>query len=208
MVTRLRSGSQLCAKHRHQVHAILPSHKIMSSTCHTIHYDASQYRYTRLQFVICNTKVAMPRATLCVVLCAIYILYIYTGQCPPHGTSLEVSLRPPISLPLTLLPAPLPRSVAPSLLRSFPPSPLSLAQSMPTFLPHSFPSSTLPPFLHSRSNLPYIIDSSLPPLAPSLPHPPLAPSLPSFTASLPACLPPAVQFNVHLCVWQAALSIM
>ena len=142
----------------------------MSSTCQIIHYDASQYRvYTCLQFCICNTKVAMARAELCVVLCAVYWPVSSSGYIP-------WSFPPSLShfLPRSSL-AHLPRSVAPSLVRSLPPSPLSLAPSMPTFLPHSLPSSTLPPFLHSRSHPPAHHRF----LTPSLIYPPLASSFPS-----------------------------
>ena len=114
----------------------------------------------------------------------------------------SVLLRvPPLkfpSLPSSQAPslAPLPRSFAPSLLHLLP---LSLAPSMPTFLPHSFTSSTLHP-LPLPPTLPHIIASSLPPLLPPAPTLPLLP--PPILPSLPA----AVQFNVHrMCVWQAAL---
>ena len=173
----------------------------MSSTCQTIHYDASHDHNIR------NTKVAMARAAFCVVLCAhCCIMSRYTGQCPLQGTSLQVYLPPYLQfLPCSSL-SPLPRSVAPSFLRSLHPSPLSFAPSMTTFLPHSFPSSSFPPFLHSRSHPPshhrFLTPSRcslhLLPLAPSLP-PSLPPTLPpslrfyilhrSVRATVPACLP-------------------
>ena len=132
---------------------------------------------TRLQFYICNTKVTKSQwqRQRCVLFCALYT--VYTDQCPPQGTSLEVSLPPyrPSSHD------PLHRSVAPSLIRSLRPSPPFLAPSMPTFLPHSFPSSTLPSSSTPAPSITHIIASSLdPPLAPiSILHPiPLLPCLP------------------------------
>ena len=119
----------------------------------------------------------MARATLYVVLCAVYILY--TSQCPPQDTSLVVSLFPflPCSTPSLRcsLPPPLAYSSLPSFLRS-------VHAYVPFSLVESFPSSTLLPFLHSRSHPPSH-HSFLPP-SPTLPlhppsHPPslLAPSL-------------------------------
>ena len=147
----------------------------------------------------------MARDALCVVLCAVY--------CILASDLLKVSALkfPSPYLPSSHVP-PLILSIAPVLTPSSArfPSPLSLAPSLPTFLPHSFPSSTLP--LHSRSH-PSSHHRFLTPSPCSFPpHPPVAPSLPSsilprsFPASLPACLTSAVQFHVHrMCVWQAAL---
>ena len=55
MVTRLRSGSLGLLHTKYMPYAPspqLPSHKIMPSTCQTIHYDASQYRVYIYQFTI------------------------------------------------------------------------------------------------------------------------------------------------------------
>ena len=136
---------------------------------------------------------------------------------------------PPLKFPS--LPCSLPSSLNPSSAHFLPPLfPLRRPCLGPS-LPRSFPSATLPPSTLPSStdalSLPIIVVfslSSLPPsplslpllppsLAPSLPcshppsHPPLAPSHPpSFLAPSLACLPAAVQFNVHrMCVWQAAL---
>ena len=112
----------------------------------------------------------------CFVRCILAILY--TGQCPPQGTSLEVSLPPyaPSSH------APLPHSVAPFLLRSLPPS---LRPCLGSFLTRSLPPLPLPPSL--TSSLPY----SLPPSPCSLPPSPC--SLPPSPCSLPPR--PAVTFS-------------
>ena len=91
----------------------------MSSTCQTIHYDASH------DHNILNTKVAMERPALCVVLGA-HCCIMYTGQCPPQGTSLEVYLPPYLS-----------SSHAPPVLLSLAPS---LPPSSARFIPHLFPS--------------------------------------------------------------------
>ena len=144
----------------------------------------------------------------CVILCA-HGCIMYTGQCPPQGTSLEVSLppyltsshAPPFLLSLApLLPPPSARFL-PALFPSLRPS-----------LPHSFPSSTFPPFLHSRTHPPshhrFLTQSRCPPsplspcslpptlppfLRPSLP-PSLHPSLPLILhpTSLLPCLPPCL----------------
>ena len=97
----------------------------------------------------------------------------------------------PWSVPLSLPPI-LPSFLAQSILRSLPPSPLSLARPFPVpSLPRSFPSSTLPPStlysstdalsLHNiiPASLPASLPLSLPPSPPSLPHSlPPHPSLP------------------------------
>ena len=119
------------------------------------------------------------------------------GQCPHHGTSLEVSLPP--YLPSSHAPP----CTSPSLRCILPPP---LASSLPSF-PRSvnvcsYVPSSLVPFLNPPSlpplPLPPSLTSSIPhslPLLNSLLHPPLVPSLPSFLAlspppSLPACRPP------------------
>ena len=188
MVTRLRSGSQICTKSMPYARSLYNFHHIKS--CHppvkqyiTMHHD------TR------NTRVAMARAALCVVLCA-HGCILYTGQCPPQGTSLEVSLPPSLPSP-TLL-----HLACPSLRCSLLPP---LASSLPSFLRsgHACVPSSLVPFL----NLPSLPPLQLPPsLTSSLshaislllpPHSPLAPSLPpslprSLAPSLPPSLPPSI----------------
>ena len=139
----------------------------MSSTCQkyvTTHHNTEFiiiYPFKMLyKFVI--LKVAMAS----VLFCALY------SQCPTQGTTLEVSLPPyrPSSH------APLPRSVAPSFIRSLPPSSLSLTP----FLSSTLPPLPLPPSL--TSSLPHSLPSSL---APS--HPP----------SLLPCLPPCLHASRH-----------
>ena len=180
----------------------MPSHKIMSATCQTILRRITiQSLYTR------NTKVAMARAALCVVLCARGCI-LYTGQCPPQGTSLEVSLPPYLpsshAPPFLLSLAPL---FPPSSARFLPRLCPSLRPCLRSFLTRSLHQPSLPSSIPAPT-LSHIIACSRPPVAPSLPTLPLLPpSLPSsilprsFRASLPACLPAsAVQFNVHR-VW-------
>ena len=128
-----------------------------------------------------------------------------------QGTSLEVSVPPYLpSCDGPPLIAPLPLSVAPSFLRSLPPSPLPLApymhSSVPSSLvpflnPPSLPILPLPPPSHhcfltpSPCSLPP--STTLPLFPPSHPPPFVAPSL-------PLC---RTQFNVHgVCGWQAVLS--
>ena len=176
MVTRLRSGSQLCTKS-------------MSSTCQTIHYDASQYRVYipvyNFVFVLPKSQWQGPRYVL--FLCAI-------GQCLPQGASLEVSL-PPIFLPPTLLPCSSPRSLPPLFpsLRPCPRSVLTRSLSQPS-LPHfrSHPPS------HHRF---------LTPCPCSLPPPSSSCSLPSsiLPRSFPAspCLPASrcpIQCTPYVCL--------
>ena len=220
MVARLRSGSLglLCTNYMpYAPSPKLPSHKIMPSTCQTIHYDASQYR--------------------------VYIPVHYFSLVIPSPPQKYPCL--PCSLP-SLLPCSSIRSVAPSFLRSLSPSFLSLAPSMPrSSLPRSFrsrrdtyvgfwlydedyyyPSLNLPSL--PPLPLPRCLTSSLPSslplapcslrpshllfsLAPSLSHI-IASSLPpapcslrpshllfSLSPSLPLAtrLPPAVQLNIH-----------
>ena len=158
----------------------------MSSTCQTIHYDASQYSVYIYPFTILylyyQSRNGKGRVMCC--FCA-----LYTGQFPSLLSSF---------LPRSFL-APLPARFLPSFPRSV----------------HAHVPSSLVPFLNPPSptsalTLPHITASSLLARVPSLPHPPLAPCHPpSFLAlSLrpPACLPPVVQFSVHrMCVWQVAL---
>ena len=130
-------------------------------------------------------------------LCALYSILASVLQ----GTSLEVSLPPylPSSDGPPLI-APLSLSVAPSLLRSLPPSPLPLAPSM---------HSSVPSLLFPCLNPPYLPILPLPPsLASLLPHSiPLLPSFP--TCSLPPilrpssvlpCLPAAPNLMYTVCV--------
>ena len=156
----------------------------MSSTCETIHYDASQYRVYIP--VIPKSQWQGPRCVLFRALTAI----LYTGQCPPRGTSLDVSIPPyiHISLPPTLLPFSSP-SIHCSLLPPLASSLLSFPRpAMHAFLPHSLSSSTFPPFIHSRSHPPshhlFITPSRCSPLStcslPPILHP----------VSLLPCLPP------------------
>ena len=164
-----------------------PFHMHPVHNCHhmkSCHPPVKQYitthHNTDLIYPFCNTKVAMARAALCVVLCTVY----HTGQCPPQSTSLEVSFppdlrsshAPPLLLSLARL---LPLSSA----RFLPPLFPSLRPCLRSFLTHSLPQ----PALSSSTPAPtlrHIIASSLPPLAPSLPTLPLLPpsNRPSFLA--------------------------
>ena len=143
---RVPNYAPICC-HMHPVHNC-PSHKIMSSTCQTIHYDAWQYRVYipvyNFVFVIPKSQWKGPRWQL---FCALYTVYWPVSSSGYLPWSFPPSLSPflPRSSPSfrCFLPPPL----ASSLLRSLPPSSLSLAPSMPKFLPHSFTSSTLPPVL-------------------------------------------------------------
>ena len=168
MVTRLRSGSQLCTKSMPYAPSLYNFHHIKS--CHPpVKQYITTHHNTRY------TKVAMARAAFCVVLCA-HGCIMYTGQCHHQGTSLEVSLPlspylPRSSLSPFLPPPPLTsslpsfiRSVHPFLTRSLPqPSfrpPLQLPPSLTSSLPHAISLSsllTLPsllPILHPASLLP------------------------------------------------------
>ena len=114
---------------------------------------------------------------------------------PLKFPSLPISLPPMVLPQLLLYLSPLlPFSSA----RFLPPLFPSLRPLIVPFLPHSFPVSTLPPFLYSRS------------------HPPshhcfLTPSPCSLTPILrpSSLLPPCrTQFNVHcVCGWQVVLSM-
>ena len=157
----------------HQVHALCTP----VYNCHHIkscHSPVKQYITTHHNSR--NTKVAMARAALCVVLCA-HSCILFTVQCPPQGTSLEVSLPP--YLPRSSL-SPLPPSSA----RFIPPLFPSLHPCLRSFLTRSLPQPSLPSSTPAP-NLPHIIASSCPLVAPS-PYSPLAPSLP------PSCLAPSV----------------
>ena len=124
-----------------------------------------------------------------------------------QGTSLGVSVPPYLpSCDGPPLIAPLPLSVAPSLssARFLPPLFPSLRTCIVPFLPHSFPFSTLPPFLFSRSHPPshhcFLTPSrcSLPPHSPLLPSRP--PSI--IRRSFPSSLPYPIQCTP--CVWLAS----
>ena len=161
----------------------LPSHKIMSSTCQTIHYDASQYRVYII--VIPKSQLQGPR---CVLFCALTAVYCILAS---------VLLRvPPLTFPY------LPISLSPTFLLFSSPSPRCshlppLAPSLPSFLRpvHAYVPSSLVPFLNLPSlpplPLPPSLTSSLPHALPLLPpsHSPIAPSLPP---SLPSSILPRV----------------
>ena len=156
-----------------------------------------QSLYTRLQFcisVIAKTQWQRP----CFVLCAVYcILASVLLRVPPLKFP---SL--PISLPPTLPLAPLPHSVAPSLLRFLHPLFPSLRPCLRSFLTHSLPQ----PFLPSYTPLPPSLTASLHHSLPLLPLSPPSPgSFPPFLAlslppSLPACLSPSNSMYT-LCVF-------
>ena len=128
-----------------------------------------------------------------------------------QGTSLEVSIPPSLS-PFLRRPSLncsstsqlLPLSSARFLTPLFP----SLRTCIVPLLPHSFPFSTLPPFLYSRSQPPshrcFLTPIPLHPPSQTLPLlPPSHP--PSFVAS--SLTPCRTQFNVNrVCGWQAVLS--
>ena len=130
-------------------------HKIMSSTCQTIHYDASQYRVYIP--VIPKTQWQGPRCVLYCVLTAVY----RPVSCP--GTSLDVSVPPyvlsshatPFRLSLAPLLPPYSARFLPSLFPSIRPC---LTSSLPHVLPLLPPSPrcpcSLPPILHPASFLP------------------------------------------------------
>ena len=102
-----------------------------------------------------------------------------------QGTSVEVSVPPYLpSCDGPPLIAPLPLSVAPSLLRSLPPSPLPLATYMHSSVPSSLVPSLNPPSLPIRP---------LPPSLASLLHHsiPLLPPSPPSPSSLPPTLHPS-----------------
>ena len=193
MVTRLRSGSQLCTN-----------------------YDTSQYvqsLYARLQFCICNLPKSQWQGPRCVLFCVLYTAWV------PYCILASVLLRVhplkfpslPISLPPTLLPC-----CSDSLHCSIPPQ---LASSLPSFprTVHAYVPSSLvpflnPPFLHSRSHT-SSLPHSLPlhPPSPTFPllhpsHPPsfLAPSLPP---SLPASRRP-IQCTPYAYVCLASCTVL
>ena len=114
-------------------------------------------------------------------MCCFVRCILYTGQCPPQGTSLEVSLPP--YLPSFHAP-PLLLSLAPSLLpssaRFLPPLFPSLRPFISSFLTRSIPQ----PFFHSRSHPPSHHCFLPPPPSPCF-------LLPILHPSLPGCLPPS-----------------
>ena len=126
---------------------LLPSHKIRSSTCQTIHYEASQYtvyNYTCSLLFICNTKVSRS-----------IFLRAPPLKCPSHHCSLLPSLLPgslPCSSPSLGCSLP-PRSLLPPLassLLSFPRSVHPLLRStfsmeIPIFDPFGGPTSLCAP---------------------------------------------------------------
>ena len=193
----------------HQVHA---KHKVHN--CHHIkklfHVSNNilgritiQSLYTSLQFFICNTRVAMARVALCVILCAVYcLLAIVLLRVPPlkfPSHYLPSSHAPPLLLSLAPLPPPSPGRFLPPL---FP----SLRPCMCSFLTRSRPQPSIPSSTPAPT-LPHVIASSLPPLVPSLPTLPLLPPAhtPSFLApsllpSLPACLRPSNSMS-NVCVF-------
>ena len=168
----------------------------MSSTCQTIHYDASQYP----QYQSRNGK---GRVVCCFVrsrLLASVLLRVPPLKFPCLPISLPPMLLPfsSPSLRCSLLPSLASSSSLPSFLRSVHPF---LTRSLPQpSLPSSTPAPTLPHIIASSRHLvPPSLPLSLPPppsLHLSIPPPlPPSPSLPSsilprsFRATLPACLP-------------------
>ena len=172
----------------HHIKACHPPVKQYIMTHHNIEFII----YTCSLFFICNTKGRVVEwfVNNIIVQASVQYMILYTGLCPPRGTSLEVFF-PPL-LPFPLLPPFLCQTISRSLL----PSHLSIALSMPL----SVPSLTHPPSTHPSStdalSLLSIIASSLPPLDPFLPlQPPLAPSLQPST--LP-CSFPALSLSVGI----------
>ena len=169
----------------------------MSSTWQTIHRVYNLYMFTISHFVITKCHWQGPR---CGMVCeyTVYWSVLSSWYIPwsfPH--------LPPCSL----------HTLAPSL------HPPYLPTSLPLSLPPSLPSiPSLTPLTPSLPSLSPSLHPSLPlSLAPSLPPPPAAffpPSSPTLHCSLPptlcpssllayplpACLPPAVQLNVHCIV--------
>ena len=105
------------------------------------HHNTEFIIYTCSLFLICNTKVSMRCGMVCEYL-------LYSGQCPPQDTSLEVSLPRSTPSPRFLPPA-VHASSRPFLARSL---------HQPSLPPSTLPSST------DALSLPSIIDiaSSLP----------------------------------------------
>ena len=178
MVTWLRSGS---------LYAPSPCHMHPGHNCRHIKScppPDKQYTefiiYTCSLFFIWNNKVSMARGALWDGL-----LILYTGQCLPQDTSLEVSL--PCSLSSSLnpssarfLPPAVHASSRPFLARQLHQS--SLPQpSIPPLTLSACLASSLPPSPCSRPNRP----SPCPSLPLSLPPPPsLPPSIPILVPSL------------------------
>ena len=180
--------------HMHPVNNC-PSHKIMSSTCQTIHYDASQYRVYipvyNFVFVIPKSQWQGPRWGL---FCALYTVYWPVSSSGYLSWSFPPSLSPSSH-------APLPRSVAPSLLRSLPPSsarflpPLfpSLRQCLSSFLTRSPPQPFLQSCFHTPSHHRFLTPSPSSPPSPCS----LLPS--SILPCLPApCRP--IQCTPYVCL--------
>ena len=194
----------------------------MSSTCQTIHYDASQYpqyqsRNGKGRVVCCFVRSRLLASVLlrvpplkfpCLPISLPPMLL------PFSSPSLRCSLLPPLasSLPSFL------RSVHPFLTRSLPQPSLPSSTPAPT-LPHIIASSRhlvppslppslplyLPPSLPPPPSLPLHLSISIPPpLPPSPSHHPsfLAPSVPPY---LPVCLPPPYNSMYTACgIWPAA----
>ena len=143
--------------------------------------------------------------------CGMICDILYTGQCPPQDTSLEVSLPCSLnpssarflarslhqpSLPQPFLP-PLALSACLASSLPLPPLALSLPPSLPSpcYLPPPPSPCTLPP---SSIRPPVLHPSSC---SPSFPHPPSHPRI-LLPSSLLACLPPTFHLNVHrVCVF-------
>ena len=152
----------------------------------TTHHNTEVKYFTCAIFFICNTKVSRARAALWVVLCNVYcILASVLIRVPPLKFPSLSPFLPRSSLYLSLAPLHPPSSA-----RFLPPLFPSLRPCLVPFLPQPSLPSPAP-------TLPHIIDSSLPPLAPSILHPSsLFPRLPP---SLPASLHP-IQCTPWVCV--------
>ena len=130
----------------------------------------------------------------------------YTGQCPPRDTSLEVAL-------------PLARSISSQLASSLPSFPRAVHASFRSFLARSLHQPSTLPSSTDTFCLPSIIASTLPLLPPSPTFSLFPPSHPPsllLPCPLHACLPLAVQPNVHrvcvclcvcLCVYLVCVSV-
>ena len=177
----------------HYIKSCHPPVKQYITTHHNIEFIIPVYNFV---FVIPKSEWQGPR---CVLFCSLYTVYWPVSSSGYLPWIFPPSLSP--FLPRSSL-APIPRSVAPSLLRSLPSSPLSLAPSMPTYLPHSSPSSTIPPFLHSRSHTPSHHRFLTPSPCSLPPHPPvIQPSV--LLPCLPPCLPASrrpIQCTPYVCL--------
>ena len=160
----------------------VPNYEPSPCHMHPFYIIAIIRRITMQSLYTRNTKVAMARAALCVVLWA-HGCILYTGQCPPQGTSLEVSLLPYLAAsraPIVLLS--LASLLPPSSARFFPPLFPSLCPCLRSFLTRCLPQTSLPSSTPAPT-LPHIITSSRSPVAP----PPIL-----HPASLLPCLPPCL----------------